>query len=435
MRHISRFTPDDPAAPRLWGGARESTASPALRAGILLLCLTLPVAGGCGSDDVEPVGPVRRFVRQDGLGDFYRIQPCIDASSNGDACYVFPGTYRENLRLRGKQILVASMTGPDTTVVDGGQAGPVVQFVDYETRDTVFAGFTLANGKAAYSASPDTGAGDEHGGGIRIRTASPLIQNCVVRDCAAEGNGGGVYCAFTGAQPRFELTVFTDNTAAGMGGGLYVFSGVVELYNCLLARNTAESGGAVSAGFGAQVSMENNTLADNATATGLGGEALTLFNSAAWLTDSVVGHTQWQEDPPVPQVVLQLDRQQPSPGVQPALSLTLDHVALEGGAAGIRYEQECETAPALCAPEVLDPVGGNPLFVSFVDREDDPRLAYYLSQVGGGQDADSPCLDAGSTTAEEAGMAERTTQNGANGHQLPDEGTVDLGYHSLIFLP
>ena len=47
-----------------------------------------------------------------------------------------------------------------------------------------------------------------------------------------------------------------------------------------------------------------------------------------------------------------------------------------------------------------------------------PLGGYYLHRG-------SPCIDAGSTSAEEAGLSEMTTQ--ADG--APDTGTVDIGYH------
>jgi len=54
----------------------------------------------------------------------------------------------------------------------------------------------------------------------------------------------------------------------------------------------------------------------------------------------------------------------------------------------------------------------DPMFVS------GPLGNFYLHPL-------SPCIDAGSRTAEEAGLSNRTTQ--ADG--TPDTGIVDMGYH------
>jgi hypothetical protein len=61
----------------------------------------------------------------------------------------------------------------------------------------------------------------------------------------------------------------------------------------------------------------------------------------------------------------------------------------------------------------------DPLFVS------GPLGDYYLSCRAAGQDADSPCIDAGSTSASAAGVGNLTTRtDGAF-----DTGVVDIGYH------
>ena len=50
---------------------------------------------------------------------------------------------------------------------------------------------------------------------------------------------------------------------------------------------------------------------------------------------------------------------------------------------------------------------------------------FRLSRVGAGQTVDSPCIDAGSTTAEALNLGGRTTFT----DHSPDVGIVDLGYH------
>ena len=54
---------------------------------------------------------------------------------------------------------------------------------------------------------------------------------------------------------------------------------------------------------------------------------------------------------------------------------------------------------------------------------------FYLDQTGAGQPADSPCVDAGSDTAEDLGLSELTTRNDSE----PDDGTVDMGYHHPLY--
>ncbi len=414
----------------------------------LFLGLAALLSAGCSdSGSTEPVGPMIWLVEPTGLGNYRFVQACIDGARDGDTCGVLPGVYNENIRFYGKQIAVVSTNGPEETVLDGGLRGTVVQFVDNETENTHLYGFTITNGKAS-AATPDSPAaeplstiyadppGNENGGGIKIWTASPLIQNCIIRNNTAEGNGGGIFCAFTGARPHLDRITFQENSAGGLGGGLHVFSGIPDLTNCLFTGNSAENGGAIGTGFGAHLTLSNCTLADNFTMDANGAEALYLFNSSAAWTDSIGGNKAWTGNLNKPLIILDLDLDEPpQPGIPPSLHLSLDHVDLEGGVAGIVQTGGCVSQPELCTPENLDPVDGDPLFLSRVEDEDNPGEAYYLSQTAGGQNTDSPCLDAGSRTALQALMNTSTTQNGENGKQLADEGAVDLGYHSLIVFP
>jgi hypothetical protein len=64
-------------------------------------------------------------------------------------------------------------------------------------------------------------------------------------------------------------------------------------------------------------------------------------------------------------------------------------------------------------------ISAKPIFVR------GPQGAYYLSQINAGQTVNSPCVDAGSTTASSLGLDSRTT----NTSSIPDTGKVDMGYH------
>ena len=64
-------------------------------------------------------------------------------------------------------------------------------------------------------------------------------------------------------------------------------------------------------------------------------------------------------------------------------------------------------------------ISGDPLFTT------GPLGPYYLSQTAAGQAVQSPCVDAGSTTALAAGLANRTTRT----DHRSDVGIVDMGYH------
>ena len=79
------------------------------------------------------------------------IQGAIDTSTDGDSIIVRPGIYVENINFIGKAIVVKSESGPNVTVIDGGNAvypdsGNVVLFVNGEGSGSVIEGFTITGG-------------------------------------------------------------------------------------------------------------------------------------------------------------------------------------------------------------------------------------------------------------------------------------------------
>ena len=64
-------------------------------------------------------------------------------------------------------------------------------------------------------------------------------------------------------------------------------------------------------------------------------------------------------------------------------------------------------------------INDDPLFVT------GPRGAYYLSHIGTGQSADSPCVDGGLGAPVDYGLENRTTRTDG----VVDASPVDMGYH------
>jgi hypothetical protein len=82
--------------------------------------------------------------------DYPTIQQGINESVDGYTIIVQPGTYFENIDLRGRNILLGSLflttrelTYISLTIIDGASAGPVVIFPWPEDTTCVLAGFTL----------------------------------------------------------------------------------------------------------------------------------------------------------------------------------------------------------------------------------------------------------------------------------------------------
>ena len=191
-------------------------------------------------------------------GDHANIQDALNAASLGNTIRVAPGTYHENLDFLGKAVTLCSEEGAHATVIDGGQAGPVVTFGCGEGLDSVLEGFTLTNGKG----SAQSGGGifcdasspkivsnrvidnttDGSGGGVScLDHASPLLVNNVIVNNAALVAGGGIHCGPRGCSPLIVNNTLYGNTAGQWGGGIQSASPVI-IANTILWGDSAPSG-------------------------------------------------------------------------------------------------------------------------------------------------------------------------------------------------
>jgi hypothetical protein len=94
-------------------------------------------------------------------------------------------------------------------------------------------------------------------------------------------------------------------------------------------------------------------------------------------------------------------------------SLTLSYSNVYGGMSAVYTEQDSTI-------EMGDGnMATNPLFVA------GPLGDYYLSQQASGQDATSPCVDAGRNTVVNVGLESYTTRT----DEVGDTDRVDMGYH------
>src|SRR2546428_11656534 len=118
-----------------------------------------------------------------GPSDQPTIQAAIDVANNHDTVLVAPGTYHEHIDFKGKAITVTSESGPNDTIIDGGNVAPVANFSSGESRDSTLNGFTLQNGRSVDFPDPTflNGGGvniiasDLNGGGVNIIASDPTI--------------------------------------------------------------------------------------------------------------------------------------------------------------------------------------------------------------------------------------------------------------------
>ena len=193
-------------------------------------------------------------------GSYPTIQAAINASANGDAVLVAPGTYFENIDFKGKLITVQSAQGPSVTTVDGGNLAPVVNFSTAETAAAVLQGFTLQHGNATFAFAYE-------GAGIHISGASPTVVGNVVVANTSCANGVGISVAF--ASPVIRDNTIDGNTkqpgcSGQSGGGIYVRgAGSAQIIHNSIFNNTTDSGGGISLFAAGTPTLLNNTISGN----------------------------------------------------------------------------------------------------------------------------------------------------------------------------
>jgi parallel beta-helix repeat protein/predicted outer membrane repeat protein len=211
-------------------------------------------------------------VTVDGSGDAPTVQAGIDSAGNGDIVLVGPGTYYENINLRGKALELRSSSGPQVTILDGsGGDNAVVTCDSGESERTVIAGLTITGGTGRIYAG-----GERLGGGIICQDSCARIRNNIIRenvalgcsDCISRGGalsfGGPDVCRVI-----VENNLFEANTARGNGGAINIGGPCVIRGNIFLRNTTVNGdGGAIwdINSWNNEVTIEGNSFIGNQAA-------------------------------------------------------------------------------------------------------------------------------------------------------------------------
>jgi predicted outer membrane repeat protein len=232
-----------------------------------------------------------------------------------------------------------------------------------------------------------TGCTAEFGGGIANYISNSVITGCTITGNTATHHGAGLY--FDSSNSIVTDCLIAQNSSSNNGGGIFTYAYSLhdtapDITNCMIRGNTASFDG------GGIYNYENNPDLSLCTITGntasRGGSVFNressplLVNVISWGNDATTG-----------------------PEIYDFLSSAPDvtYSNIQGGFAGTGNMNQ------------------DPLWVS------GPGGNYYLSQTASGQGSDSPCVNAGSSTAEALGMVDRSTRTDHGA----DTGVVDLGYH------
>ncbi len=148
--------------------------------------------------------------------DFSTIQEAIDSAVDEDEIIVQQGTYQENIKFKGKNIILRS-TDPDNasvvenTVIDGNNADSVITFSGNESEECILTGFTITNGENIW------------GGGILGMNTHARITSNIISDNWAIA-GGGIYRC----RGRLESNTIQSNYADEQGGGISESHGIID---------------------------------------------------------------------------------------------------------------------------------------------------------------------------------------------------------------
>jgi hypothetical protein len=345
------------------------------------------------------------------------IQTALDQASAGDTVLLLPGTHA------GSGTHLAEITGahdgvtllgdpqsPESVILDGAGLSECIMTVDGTVAgevgpSTVIRGLTFSGGSSG--ASP-------FGGGMRLEHASPLIDLCVFDDCSAD-NGAGAY-VWKG-QPRFSgcgfYGCYTVSAGAGLylydsdalvegcrfegcssnddGAGVYLYHSDASIHNCLFLDGDAGDDGAAIYCYTLSFPDVGFCTFSGGVTGGNGAAVYFRVQCGGYIHDNIVTENSdtgfWEKGGATP---------------------TFSHNCVwenSGGSYG----------------NLPDPTGqdGN--------IEADPLITgdWYLSCTSAGQPEQSPCIDAGSAAAEDAGLSMYWTRTDS----VADAGTADIGFH------
>jgi len=183
------------------------------------------------------------------------VQAAVNAATTGDTVLVYPGTYVENVRIGGKNIVLTSTKPLDpatvaATILDGGHTASVVTFAGAESASCVLRGFTIQHSYGFLMP----------GAGVEGRGTHALIENNVItRNGPKFADGGGVWRC----DGVIQNNVITGN-GADRGAGLYGCNGTIR--GNTIASNKAWFQGPNGGGGGLHScngTIEGNTIENN----------------------------------------------------------------------------------------------------------------------------------------------------------------------------
>ncbi|MEO1534590.1 MAG: GC-type dockerin domain-anchored protein [Planctomycetota bacterium] len=171
--------------------------------------------------------------------------------------------------------------GASQTFLGGGQnnAYSVIR-LSGGTGDTIIDRFIVRNGNA--EGDPNGLLRETRGGGLFLNMrGNVLIRDVVVRDCDADGDGGGLYALRSGliGTLRLERVRFNRCISEGAGGGAYLSVNTI-VSDASFEANDAREGGGIAVEGNTFITVRDSSIISN-TATGFVGGGVFLETDAS----------------------------------------------------------------------------------------------------------------------------------------------------------
>lgn len=254
------------------------------------------------------------------------IQAAINAAVYGDTVLVQPGTYFENIHLKGKNIVVTStfyqsfnLSLISSTIINGStpintDSASCVRIVSNNDDSlAVIQGFTLTGGIGTYWQDEHSPGRYCEGGGILMQFTRATVQFNIIKDNKAIRRPNNQYSAGGGGirmgdgRAKINNNIIFNNEAMYGGGVVLNYSNSLlknnvifnnRVYQAVSGAPTYGGGGVWTNGNGTNLNLiENNTILKNSsfggggTGSGQGGGILVYQGPATIVNNIVWGNT------------------------------------------------------------------------------------------------------------------------------------------------
>ena len=231
-------------------------------------------------------------------GNFATIQAALNVAVAGDVVRVGPGTYRENLDFKQKDIDLVGTSGAVTTIIDAtqktgvkiGPAGSITGFTIRNARASFGAGMEVrgANTYITFNIFEDNAQGSGgFGAAIGMNNSSPVIDSNIFRRNTADNQSlSGVVAMVNGSSPYIANNIFHDNPCRAINVTVPVGAAPVIVNNTLVRNKTGIR-------INRQVNTINQVFRNNIIVNheiGLDVESGTDANNPVWQNNLVVGN-------------------------------------------------------------------------------------------------------------------------------------------------